>query len=113
MPPQIFNDTLNISLIIPIVDNTFHQYCARYPTDIHHAPRDPNYTIENPYLANKSQLKYNACTVEIDIMKYLVLKGNYSYLSGGLYPVQGCSQYSLALFFNNEQCHYEAMQHYN
>ena len=35
-------------------------------------------------------------------MKCLVSKGHYSSLSGGLYPVQGHTDYALALYLNND-----------
>ena len=58
--------------------------------------------MTNCYLAITKDKQYSPCPVYMDIVKYLVSKGHYCSLSGGLYPGQGHTDCGLALYFNND-----------
>ena len=57
--------------------------------------------LKNTYLAITDEEKYFTQPVDLDIMKYLVPKGHYCSLSGGLYPIQNNKDCTLALYFKN------------
>ena len=58
--------------------------------------------LSNPYLAITDYEQCCTHPVNMDIMKYLVSKGHYCFLSEGLYAVQGSNSFGLALYFNDD-----------
>ena len=56
--------------------------------------------IKNPYPVITEDEQYYTCPIYTDIMKCLVSKGHHSCLSGGLFPVQGHTDYALDSYFN-------------
>ena len=105
--PIIFNDASIISLLVPLVDNTYHLQLYQ----VHSIPKTTiillrlqylNYTKDKCLSNCKRWQKYYTNWIDIDIMKCLISKQDYCYLSGGLYPVSGSTDFTLALNFNKD-----------
>ena len=62
--------------------------------------------LSNPYLGVTDSEQYYTDPIDMDIMKYLISKGHYCSLSGGLYPVQGGNDCALALYFITIRTHF-------
>ena len=73
--PFIFNHTLIISLVVPLVGNTFHlQLYQIHSIPIVHTMFHNTLTIQstNPYLAITNDKQYYACPIDMVIIKCLV-----------------------------------------
>ena len=100
--PFVYNDTTIISLIVPLVVNTFHLqlYCIHTVPMVNTALCKTFQTnLKNTYLAITDDEKYFTQPIDLDIMKCLVYKGHYCSQSGGLYPIQNNKDCIFALYF--------------
>ena len=58
--------------------------------------------LKATYLAITNDEKYFTHSIDMDNMKFLISKGHYCSLSGGLYPIYNHADYALALHFKND-----------
>ena len=68
----------------------------------HYALQDLNHINDESLFAITGDEWYTTWQIDMYIMKCLVSKGQYCSLSGGLYPLQGSTHYTWALYFNND-----------
>ena len=88
--PLVYNNTLFISLIGPLLENTFHLQldCMHTVTMFNTALfKIFQINLQNTYFAITNDEKYFTCPIDLDILKCLGCKGHYCSLAGGLYPI--------------------------
>ena len=83
---HIFNHTLVISIVVPLVDSTFHLQLYQLPSD-QMVNTMLQKTIQIQLLNTYSDIaneQYYAWPTDLDIMKCLVSKEHFLSLSGGI-----------------------------